>query len=171
MKKLKEIFKRVVTAIPGAHTPETLEEAQSAIVQDSSYLSTLRRWGTNIGVTALALGGLALFAKSGIVLVPALAVGGLFAAVHGGIALLKRNLRTSREAEHKFITDLQNAPDAGMEPSPGVKPGAELGTAFKAKADLANENAVRIKALEKQLADLETAAAQKRKQKELGLGG
>lgn len=167
MKKLKEIFHRVARAIPGASQPETLEDAQDAIIKDSSYVNTLKKWGNNIGVTALTLVGAALFAKTGLVLIPAIVVGAVYGVVQGGIALLKRDIRTNRVAEARFIQDLTHAAEEGPTPQPLPSPDMDLAGAFKAKAD--NDNARRIKELEQQLAGLEVEAEQRRKAKEIGL--
>lgn len=172
MKKLKEIFHRVAQAIPGVRKAESLEEAQESIVKDSSYLHTMKKWGANIGIAALSIAALGIFAKSGLVLIPALAVGAVYGLVQTGIALIKRDIRAHRETEAEFIA----AAGAGPEPSlePAIKPDAELSSAFKATAvpanqKAANENAVRIKALEQSLADLEVQAEVKRKARELGI--
>lgn len=166
MKKLKEIFHRVTRAIPGARQAESLEDAQDAIIKDSSYVSTLKKWGNNIGITALTLVGAALFAKTGLVLIPALAVGALYGVVQGGVALLKRDIRANRVAEARFIQELAHAED-GPAPQPLPSPDMDLSGAFKAKAD--NDNARRIKELEQQLAGLEVEAESRRKLREIGL--
>jgi len=164
MKKIKEIFNRVMKAIPGAHTPDTLEEVQADIVEDASHISTMKRCATNVGVAAAGLVAIGLFAKTGLILAPAAGAVLLWGALKGGIALVNRDLRQNREAEERLITAAQAAPEGPSEPSLG----AELGPAFKQKAAApANEN--RIRELEKQLEALEIQAEAKRKQRELGL--
>ncbi len=167
MKRLKEIFHRVAQAIPGVRKAESLEEAQSSIVQDSSYLHTMKRWGQNIGIAALSIAALGVFAKSGLVLLPALAVGAVYGVVQAGIALIKRDIRAHRATEAEFIAG--GAGGGESVPEQGIKPDAEISTAFKTNAEPANENAARIKSLEKSLADLEVQAEAKRKARELGL--
>lgn len=164
MKKIKEIFNRVMIAIPGARTPETLEEVQADIVQDSSHISTMKRWAANVGLAAAGMVAIGLFAKTGLILAPAAGVALLWGALQGGIALVKRDLRNNREAEEKMIA----AANAAPETPDGPALTAGLGPAFKDKAAVpANEN--RIRELEKQLEALEIQAEAKRKAKQLGL--
>jgi len=165
MKKIKEIFNRVMQAVPGGRTPDTLEEVQAEIVKDASHISTMKRWATNVGLTAAGLVAIGVFAKMGLILAPALAVTALWGALQGGIALVKRDLRNNREAEERMIAAAGIAPE-GPAADPALT--AEVGPAFKQKAaPPGNDN--RIRDLEKQLEALEIQAEAKRKAKELGL--
>ncbi len=165
MKRLAEIFKHVAAVIPGASAPESLEDARAAIVKDTGYRDTLKRWANTVGGFAAAVAVAAVIAKSGVIVLGALAVGAVWGGLRAGIAFINRDLRENRAAEMTFLGQAEADRNA---PSPALDNTPDVSADFKAKAP-ANQNATRIRELEQQVAALEVEAAQKAKARQLGL--
>ncbi len=165
MKRLGEIFKHVAAVIPGASGPESLEDAREAIVKDTGYRDTLKRWANTVGGFAAAIAVAAVIAKSGVIVLGALAAGAVWGGLRAGIAFINRDLRENRAAEMTFLGQAEADRNG---PSPALDNTPDLAADFKAKAP-ANQNATRIRELEQQVAALEVEAAQKAKARQLGL--
>lgn len=160
MKKIKGMFKKLLSAIPGASDPETLEEAQETIESNQSYRKTLARVSHVLGSIAATGLVLAVLTKAGVIVVGTLAFAGLYGAARGAIGVLDRDTRSNKVAELRFLA-AKIGDDAT---SPGVKPlpDTDLGSTFKGPA-----SKKRVAELEKQLADLEKRAAEKRREAKL----
>lgn len=160
MKKLRNMFKKVLSAIPGASDPETLEEAQETIESNQGYRSTLARVSHVLGAIAGTGLVLAVLTKAGVIVAGTLAFAGLYGVARTAIGVIDRDTRSNKVAELRFLA----AQIGEDETSPGVRPlpDTDLGATFKGPA-----SKKRIADLEKQLADLEKRAAEKRREAKL----
>lgn len=156
--KIRGLVKKVLSAIPGASEPETLEEAQETIETNLGYRKTLASLSYGAGALAIGVGVFALLTKAGVIFAATgIALAG-YGLVRGAMHVLDRDIRNNRVAELRFLA-------AGLgedENAPAAKPlpDKDLGEAFKDPAQ-----AQRIRELEKQLAELEAQAAAQRKPK------